>query len=302
MFALDHNFTDKLHFFGRAIQDETPENFPTGLFAGANYPNLVDTAVNAPGENVVGNLTYTITPNIVNEVEFAYSQGSISATLSGVANSPAVSGALTNNTSYQDPYGRIPSISFTGGTITGLSQGSAPYTERNLDRTLFDNISVNKGKHTMRAGITVSQMLKTENASEGAASFNFNTWQDFLLGNTSVYQQASRDIIPDLHYFNLEAYAQDDWKVNQRLTLNLGLRWSYFPSPTDVNDTLNNFIPTLFNPALAPAIDASGNFVGGQGSIPATYTNGIIFPTGSACTQAQAISPGVTCSPYGARG
>jgi Carboxypeptidase regulatory-like domain/TonB-dependent Receptor Plug Domain len=298
---LDENFTDKLHFFGRAIQDETPENFPTGLFAGANYPNLVDTAVNAPGENVVGNLTYTITPSIVNEVEFAYSQGSISATLSGVANSPAVSGALTNNTSYQDPYGRIPSISFTGGTITGLSQGSAPYTERNLDRTLFDNISVNKGKHTMRAGITVSQMLKTENASEGAASFNFNTWQDFLLGNTSVYQQASRDIVPDLHYFNLEAYAQDDWKVNQRLTLNLGLRWSYFPSPTDVNNTLNNFVPSLFNPALAPAIDASGNFVGGQGSIPATYTNGIIFPTGSACTQAQAISPGVTCSPFGAR-
>jgi hypothetical protein len=298
---IDHNFTDKIHFFGRAIQDETPENFPTGLFAGANYPNLVDTSVNAPGENVVGNLTYTITPNLVNEAEFAYSQGTISATLSGVANSPSVAGSLTNNTAYTDPYGRIPSISFTGGTITGLTQGSAPYHERNLDRTFFDNLSLTHGKHTFRVGFSVSQLLKTENASEGAASFNFNTWQDFLLGNASIYSQASRDIIPDLHYFNAEVYGQDDWRVSSRLTLNLGLRWSYFPSPTDSNNTLNNFLPSLYNPSLAPAIDANGNFVAGQGIVPATYANGIIFPTGAACNQAKAISPGVTCSPFGAR-
>src|ERR1700757_4703576 len=33
---------------------------------------------------------------------------------------------------------------------------------------------------------------------------------------------------------------------------------------------------------------------------PATYTNGIIFPKGAACSQAQAIAPMVTCSPFGA--
>ncbi|AXC11557.1 Oar protein [Acidisarcina polymorpha] len=298
---IDHNFTDKIHFFGRAIQDETPENFPTGLFAGSNYPGLVNTSVNAPGENVVGNLTYAITPNIVNEAEFAYSQGAINASLTGVANSPSVYSSLTNNFAYIDPYGRVPSITFTGGTITGLNQGSAPYNERNLDRTFFDNLSLTRGKHTVRVGYSVSQMLKTENASEGAPSFNFNTWQDFLLGNVSTYSQASRDIIPDLHYINMEAYGQDDWKVNRRLTLNLGLRWSYFPSPTDVKNTLNNFVPSLYNPAAAPAIDAGGNFVAGQAITPATYTNGLIFPAGSACTQAQAISPQVTCSPYGGR-
>jgi hypothetical protein len=298
---IDHNFTDKIHFFGRAMQDETPENFPLGLFAGANYPGLVNTSVNAPGENVVGNLTYTITPNLVNEAEFAYSQGTINATLSGVANSPTVASQLTNNTAYKDPYGRIPSITITTGSITGISQGSAPYDERNLDRTLFDNLSWSKGKHSLRFGYTVSQMLKTENASGGNASFQFPTFQDFLLGNASLYQQQSRDIIPDLHYVNMEAYAQDDWKVSQRLTLNLGLRWSYFPSPTDVNNTLNNFDPTLYSPSAAPQLDANGNFVAGQGSIPATYTNGLIFPQGTACNQAKAISPGITCSPFGSR-
>ena len=299
---LDYNLNEKIHLFARAMQDETPESFPTGLFAASNFPGLVNTTLNAPGENVVANLTYTISPKLVNEAEFAYSQGEISSSLTNaVANSPSVLSALTNNYAYSDPYGRIPSISFTGATLTGFSQGSAPYTERNLDRTFYDNFSATLGKHALRAGFTISQMLKTENGSSGNPSFQFNTWQDFLLGNVALYQQPSRDTIPDLHYYNLEAFIQDDWKINPRLTLNLGLRWSYFPSPTDVNDTLNNFDPTIFDPNRGPQLDASGAFLPGQGQVPSTYVNGLIFPQGSACKAAQAIAPGVTCSPFGSR-
>ena len=300
---LDHNITDKLHFFGRAMQDETPENFPQGLFAGSNFPGVAGASVNAPGQNVVGNLTWTISPRMVNEAEFAYTQGTISSqyTPTAIANASAVSKQLTNNTAYTDPYGRIPGITFVGGdsTVQGLNLGVTPYFERNLDRTLFDNFSVTLGRHTLRTGVTASQMLKTENASSGAASFTFATFQDFLLGNVQSYSQNSRDTVPDLHYFNFEAFVQDDWKLTHQLTINLGLRYSYFPSPSDVLNTLNNFSPSLFNPKTQPGIDpVSGNFTGGQ--VPATYVNGLIFPTGSACAQAKAIAPGVTCSPYGA--
>ena len=45
---LDYDLNEKVHLFARAMQDETPENFPTGLFAGANYPGLVNTSVNSP--------------------------------------------------------------------------------------------------------------------------------------------------------------------------------------------------------------------------------------------------------------
>lgn len=303
---VDVNISQKLHFFGRAMRDEVPQNFPQGLFAGGNFPNVSAASVNAPGDNVVGNLTWTISPRMVNEAEFAYTQGELFSVFNAgdAADSAAFRKDLTNQTQYQDPYGRIPNIAFNGGKIQGVNVGVTPYHERNLDRNLFDNFSFTVGKHTLRTGATVSQMLKTENAAEGDPFFLFKDWRSFLLGRSEYYAQASRDIVPDLHYYNIEAYAQDDWQLTQTLTLNLGFRYSYFPSPADVNNTLNNFDPLVFDLAKAPAIvqgggPNQGNFVAGQGIVPATYVNGLIFPTGAACAQAQRIAPGATCSPYG---
>ncbi|WP_255550838.1 TonB-dependent receptor [Granulicella sp. dw_53] len=296
---IDHYFNDKLHFFARGMQDDAPSNLPTGLWGGANYPGLVSVGINAPGKNVVANLTWTISPKMVNEVEFAYSQGTINGKLSGPANSPDVLSSLTNNLANPDPYGRIPSVTILDGSVTGVSQGSAPYNERNLDRNIFDNFSVTLGNHTLRAGFTAQQMLKTENASVGNPNFTFNTWGDFLLGNAFQYSQASRDIIPDLRFWNTEAFVQDDWKVNRRLTVNLGLRWTRFPSPSDAKNTLTNFDPSVYKSTQAPALDNTGNFVSGQAYTPATYANGLIFPQGAACNAAQTISAQVTCSPYG---
>jgi len=298
---VDANLTNKLHFFAHAIQDETPENFPMGLFAGTNFPNVAGSAVNAPGQNIVGNLTWTISPRMVNEAEFAYSQGTISSafTPGSIATSSTIASQLTNNTEFTDPYGRIPQIFFQSYVPQGFYYGSTPYFERNLDRTLFDNFSATLGKHNFRTGATVSQMLKTENASSGFASFEFDNFADFLLGNALQYTQESRDTIPDLHYFNFEAYVQDDWKVTGNLTLNLGMRWSYFPSPADVLGTLVNFDPADFYPADAPSIDPStGNFASPT-LTPANYANGLIYPTGAECTLAKIASYFATCSPWG---
>jgi hypothetical protein len=302
---VDHYFNDKVHFFARGMNDIMPVNYPEGLWAGSNYPGLVNTLVDSPGKNVVGNLTWTISPKVVNEVEFVYSQGTYNSTIESgqFATSSDVNGALTNNWAYTDPYGRVPAVSITG--VTGFSPGSAPWKERNLDRTYFDNLALTLGKHTVRMGFQIQQMVKTENAVSGGPSFDFASWGDFLLGNVQTYTQVNRDTIPNLHYVNVEAYLQDDWRITKKLVINLGLRWSRFPSPTDVNDTLANFDPEMYSSLLAPTIDkTSGNFnadqsVGGISLLPATYTNGVIFPTGAACSAAQAIGPLVQCSPWG---
>ena len=298
---VDHYFNEKVHFYARGMNDDMPVNQPMGLWAGPNYPGLVNTLVDSPGKNVVGNLTWTISPKVVNEVEFVYAQGTYNSTIASgqFATSSTINSALTNNWAYKDPYGRVPSVSITG--VQGFSPGSAPWKERNLDRTYFDNLALSFGKHTVRTGFQFQQMIKTENAVSGGPNFSFDTWGDFLLGNVLTYSQGSRDIIPDLHYINSEAYVQDDWKLSKKLTINLGVRWSAFPSPSDVRNTLNNFDPQIYSASNAPVIDpATGNFDPAKTSlIPATYANGIIFPKGAACSAAQAIAPQVTCSPFG---
>jgi hypothetical protein len=308
---VDHYLSDKVHFYARYMNDSMPVDNPEGLWAGSNYPGLVDTLVDSPGKNVVGNLTWTINPKVVNEFEFVWSQGEYHSAIKGgqFATSSSINSSLTNQWS-PDPYGKVPAVAITG--ITGFNAGSSPWKERNLDRTYFDNLAFNFGRHTLRFGFQIQQMIKTENAVNGEPSFNFNSWGDFLLGNVASFSQTLPDIIPDLHFVNSEAYVQDDWKLSHRLTVNLGVRWSRLPSVTDVKNTLSNFDPAYYSPQLAPQIDANsvitdsnagnfvpGQFVSGMELLPATYTNGIIFPKGAACAQAQAIAPMVTCSPFG---
>jgi hypothetical protein len=310
---LDQNVGDKVRIFGRYMEDVVPQNSPFSLWGGANYPGVETTSINAPGRNLVFNATMTLSPSVVNEVEYVDAWGAINADLSGIANSPSFNGQLTNNTTYKDPYGRAPNVNITG--LTGLGNGSAPYFERNIDHNIYDNLSLQHGNHTIRTGFTAMWMQKTENGDGGAATFNFNdettnggnpAFANFLLGQAANYSQASKDTIPHLRYVNFEAYVQDDWKITRRLTINAGLRYSYFPSPTDSNNTLVNFDPTLYNPANAAVIDpTSGAMTGvtasGAAVNAATYANGLIFPKGTACNAAQAIGPMVTCSPFGSR-
>lgn len=297
---LDQNFTDKLHFFARFMQDDVPQTAPDGQWASTStFPGVSAATLNAPGKNAVGNLTWTISPKIVNEAEFAYSWGGINIDDAGITSDPSFYNALTNNFAYTDPYGRVPSVAINGMTGVGIS--AVPYFERNLDRNFFDNLSFTEGSHTIRVGFSAQWMQKTENGPVGSPSFNFNSFGDFLLGNVATYTQSSQDTIPNLHYTNLEGYVQDDWKITPHLTLNLGLRYSFFPAPSDVFNTISAFNPAYFNASGVPVINPlTGNFASGQALNPTNYANGLIFPTGTACNNAQAIAPNASCSPYGA--
>src|ERR1700734_1738510 len=156
---LDQNVGDRVRVFGRYMEDSVPENFPFGLWGTANYPGADAISLNAPGRNLVVNATASISPKVVNEVEFADSWGAINAGLSGFANSPSFTSQLTGNTAYQDPYGRAPNVSITG--YTGLTNGNGPYFERNIDKNIFDNFSIQHGNHTPGAGVTAACMTKT---------------------------------------------------------------------------------------------------------------------------------------------
>jgi hypothetical protein len=133
---------------------------------------------------------------------------------------------------------------------------------------------------------------KTENSTSGQGSFGFTSngvpsgtssfqqsWANFLLGNVATFSQPSKDVNPDVWAWQMEAYAQDDFKINPQLTLFMGVRWSYFGQPTDSSGPggsgqMVNFDPALYNPAKAPKIDpATGSVIPGTSG---WQTNGII--------------------------
>ncbi len=116
---LDQNIGDRVRVFGRYMEDVVPQNEPFSLWGGGNYPGVETTSVNAPGRNLVVNASATISPKVVNEVEYVDAWGAINSTLSGIANSPAFLGQLTNNTKYTDPNGRAPNVSFTWRNTSG---------------------------------------------------------------------------------------------------------------------------------------------------------------------------------------
>ena len=305
---LDQKITSKVQAFGRYMQDKIPTTEPGGLFASSPLVGISSTATNAPGRNVVAHVTAQLTPTIINETAYNYSWGAINSGLTGVIDNPAFVGAVTTNTfPFTDPYKRVPGVTISN--ITGVAIPSAPYHERNIDKNLYDDVSWVKGNQTLRFGVVAQWMRKSENAVNPTnGSFSFTNQggnpalADFLLGEASSFGQSARDIIPNLHFLNFEWYAQDDWKIRPNLTFNLGVRYSFLQNPHDDNPILDNFDPTLFNPALAPAIDANGKFVAGQAAIPANYANGIIVAQ-NGCSAAQALVPGSpappTCSPFG---
>src|ERR1035437_4547553 len=133
--------------------------------------------------------------------------------LNAITNSPKFTSQLTNNTACPSTYGRAPSVGITG--YIGLGNGVGPYFERNIDRTIFDNLSMQYGNHTIRLGFNSMWMQKTENASSGVPSFSFTAangndpFANFLLGQADNYSQNSKDTIPHLRYTNFEAYVRD---------------------------------------------------------------------------------------------
>ena len=309
---VDQKITDKIQVFGRYMQDTVPTTEPGGLFAGAGLPGISDTSTNAPGYNVVAHVTQQLTPSIFNEVAYNYSRGRIISHITGSIVSPTFLSAIdTAAFPFKDPYGRVPGISISG--VTGVGIPVSPYHELNVDNQVYDNLSLVWRKHTIRTGVSVQLMQKSENAVNGTnGSFSFNgefgnpAFANFLLGNSNSFSQASRDIVPDLHFPNIEAYVQDDWKIRPNLTLNLGVRYAYFATPEDYAQILDNFSPSAYNSADAPLLDpVSGNFVAGQAVNPANYSNGIIVAK-NGCNPSTYFQPPVTpfgpaCSPYGDR-
>ena len=198
---------------------------------------------------------YAITPKMVNEARFGFTTSLIDTTFP-IQGAAAINelGLTGINVSNHPTTGAFPTFNFSDGSgFTPIGRDKdGPGKSRTFQ--FADNLSRTMGKHTLRVGIDVRhifyQTVVRWGQSDDFGAFTFNqgvftgsAYGDFLLGapNTSFIVQSS----PDTHEPSVQwgLYAEDQWQVNSRLTVNFGMRWELLPEFTENQGDIANFDP-----------------------------------------------------------
>jgi hypothetical protein len=297
---IDHNFTSKFSVFGHFIAEQVSQGFPISQWSGANVPTVGDTFGN-PSYSAVVHTTYAISPNLLNEIAFNYNGNRINivpfagAGLSSLALPSGYDG--TNSRIFTGPNNdnRIPNIDLKGSTGTQFEISSWPWANKADDYQLRDDLSITKGSHQIKVGFGWALYRKSQDLfGQTQGGFNFdgtftgNDFADFLLGDAKSYQELAVQDKGQWNNVSWSSYVQDNWRVNRKLTLNLGLRWDGVPHTYEANDRMGNFYPSLYNPANAALLNPDGTInpaSPGLGTSPnpilagvPLYLNGIGIP------------------------
>ena len=163
----------------------------------------------------------------------------------------------------------------TGGGFNIASNNETPSTYNTLDYEFSDDVSLIRGAHQLGFGVDyIRGFVNAYSGLNASAPFTFNSsvtgsfLGDFLLGKPSAFTQATATLVYDRsNYFGL--YAQDNWKVNSRLSIGYGLRWDPSIPVTSKYGWLNRFDPSLFAQNVHSTVftkaPAGLQFVGDQG-------------------------------------
>jgi hypothetical protein len=261
---VDHQFTDKFSVFGHWVSEQISQTYGTTQWSGDNVPTVSDIFGN-PSYSAVVHTTYIISPTLVNEAAFNYNGNRIAIIPQGVFTAPSdfAFNRLFTGPNVQE---RIPSINLSGKTGTNYTSNWTPWNNKADDYQIRDDISWTKGAHSMKIGGSWAIYKKTQDAFANTqgnfkfdGSFTGNDFADYLLGYAQQYQEDAVKISGQWNNVSWAAYFQDNWRVNNRLTLNLGLRWDGIPHTYEANQQSTNFYPNLYNPAAAATFDTAGH-------------------------------------------
>ncbi|MDP9038120.1 MAG: TonB-dependent receptor [Acidobacteriota bacterium] len=290
---IDQAFGTRFNVFYRYLHDSLPSTEAGGLFVGGGLPGVQTTNTRAPGTQHLGHVTMALRPTMLVDMGYAYSSGAVISDPVGLASLSRANTTTPIQPSlpFASTLGIVPSISFSGsGSPTGIANAGI-YRDYNRNHNGFGDITYTIRQHTLKFGLSYNHYQKQENAlgngspypqglftfGAGAAATSAQltalgavapstfdaTFANFLIGNASGgtsngFQQGSIAATPNLNENLIELYGQDDWRVSRRLTVNLGVRYSYFGQPYDDNSQLSNFDPNHFYAANTQTIDSNG--------------------------------------------
>ncbi len=257
---IDENVSDKFTIYGHLVAEQVSQSYGTTIFSGDNVPTI-GTNLGNPSYAAVVHTTDVISPNLVNEISFNYNGNRVTFLPLGLVTAPSdfkfdrfFTGPNTAN--------RIPSIYLVGSTGSNYTSGVTPWDNSANDYQFRDDVSWTKGRHQFKMGGSLMLYQKVQDwfqQTQGAFVFSGfytgNDFADYLLGYANTYFEAAVQGTGHWSNVSMALYFQDNYRVNQRLTINLGLRWDGIPHTYEANNQMSNFYPNLYNPADAAILD-----------------------------------------------
>ena len=288
---VDEHANAKHSFYFRYIHDNVDIFNPYSTFGTAGALPVDPDLRNRPGYNTQFGWVYAIRPTLINEVKFNADWHKQTTPLQGTAYLKSSYGfqfipPLGNPAQFPDG---LPTIGFTA--VTGFPtsapagvNGPAPnfLESPTADINPADNVVWQKGNHTIKFGGEFARNRKTQNsrtnydgilnfsATAGAttgANSTGDPFADALLGNFNSLGQSSAVTTGSFRFNVIESYLQDTWKINRKLSVVLGLRYSYSTPTYAQGNNITNFNPYTFNPTLDPT------FTGGLSSSTISATS-----------------------------
>jgi Carboxypeptidase regulatory-like domain/TonB dependent receptor len=231
---ISHNIStnDRLHGYYAFQRDLRGE--PT--LQGNTLPGFGDTR-QSHRQIMTLNETHTFGPNLVNEARFGFNRIHITFAPNFQVN-PQDFGI---NDGVTVPIG-LPQINVTGSLLNFGGPSGFPQGRGDTTFVFSDTLNYLRGRHSFKIGGEFRRFLNN-NFNSDTGTINFASMTTFLAGTANAFNVTLGDVTSSISQGALGAFIQDNYKLRQNLTLELGLRYDWNMSPTERFNRFVNFIP-----------------------------------------------------------
>ena len=234
---IDHQFSDSDSFFARYTFDDSI------LEADSQYIyNGLSTTRN---QYLTLEEKHVFSPSLLNEFRVAYNRSRSDDEDVLDPTVPAVDPALFF---HQGRNGLVGTINAARGVVSGFgTQSRRPqFHTQNLFQYM-DNVVWTTGNHALKMGVSASRFQYNQSSvSRTNGRFDFGSLGDFMQG---IVRNASTRVtapwVAGLRQWLFGFYIQDDFQLSPNLAVNLGLRYEFINSPTEVTDRVANISDPL---------------------------------------------------------